>query len=109
MKQISYTAIGRKIKLRRNALHLTQEVIANQLNVNPSHISNIECGHTHPSLKILIQLADVLSCSVDCFIGDEYSISTTKMSHLDQKIIAALMFADDERKEKILKMIEILL
>ena len=42
MADLDFKAIGLKIKERRQQLGITQEHIANVLEVNPSHISNIE-------------------------------------------------------------------
>ncbi len=65
MTDLNFQTIGRKIKERRKDLHITQEAIANYLDINPSHISNIECGRANPSLTILVKIANYLECSVD--------------------------------------------
>ena len=46
MNDLDFKAIGLKIKERRKSLGITQESIANALDVNPSHISNSE-SFTH--------------------------------------------------------------
>ena len=73
MTDLDFRTIGLKIKERRLSQGITQEVIANHLDVNPSHISNIENGRANPSLTALIKIANVLQCSVDCFINAEYT------------------------------------
>ena len=60
MNDLDFKAIGLKIKERRKSLGITQESIANALDVNPSHISNIECGRANPSLTTLIKIANLL-------------------------------------------------
>ena len=62
MNDLDFKAIGLKIKERRKSLGITQESIANALDVNPSHISNIECGRANPSLTTLIKIANLLQC-----------------------------------------------
>ena len=110
MTNLDFKKIGFKIKERRQALNITQEYIANQLDVNPSHISNIECGRTNPSLTALIRIANILTCSVDCFINDEYTFQpdTNDETSLDAKIINKLKYCDADKKERILKMIDLL-
>ena len=71
MSDLNFKVIGQKIKERRQSIGITQESIANYLEVNQSHISNIECGRAIPSLFALIQIANILECSVDYFICDE--------------------------------------
>ena len=71
MADLDFKEIGLKIKERRKAVGITQEYIANVLEVNPSHISNIENGRANPSLTALVKIANILECSVDYFISGE--------------------------------------
>ena len=110
MTDLDFRTIGLKIKERRLSQGITQEVIANHLDVNPSHISNIENGRANPSLTALIKIANVLQCSVDCFINAEYTyaIDENKARTIDDKIIDKLKYCDTDTKYKILKIIDIL-
>ena len=110
MTDLNFQIIGRKIKERRKELHITQEAIANYLDINHSHISNIECGRANPSLTILVKIANYLECSVDFFISQEYTFdaSRQKTSSLDEKIMEKLKYSDSDKKLKILQMIDIL-
>lgn len=110
MTDLNFKSIGFKIKKRRQSLGITQEYIANYLDVNPSHISNIECGRANPSLTTLIKISNILKCSVDCFINEEYTfqIDTDNQTSLDAKIIDKLKYCDNDKKERILKMIDLL-
>ncbi len=110
MKKLDFKAIGLKIKERRQIFGITQENIANLLEVNPSHISNIECGRANPSLTALVNIANILQCSVDYFINGEYTYKTDKEKEktLDDKIIDKLKYCDAHKKNKVLKMIDIL-
>ena len=78
MDELNFKEIGAKIKNRRKSLGVTQEFIANKLDVNPSHISNIECGRANPSLTALVKIANILQCSVDYFISGEYTYKIDK-------------------------------
>lgn len=79
MTDLDFKEIGLKIKERRKAVGVTQEHIANELEVNPSHISNIECGRANPSLTALVKIANILECSVDFFISGEYTDKKIKV------------------------------
>lgn len=110
MTDLNFKKIGLKIKERRQSLKITQEFIANELDVNPSHISNIECGRANPSLTALIKIANILQCSVDYFISDEYTYTPMKTpdTSLDDKITDKLKYMDTDKKTKILKIMDIL-
>lgn len=107
MKEPDFKIIGKKIRERRKIIGVTQEYIANHLDVNPSHISNIECGRANPSLAALIAIANILQCSVDYFIGGEYTYQTSEKS-LDDQILEQLNHCNDITKTKLLKIIEII-
>lgn len=110
MTDLNFKAIGGKIKERRQELGITQEYVANILDVNPSHISNIECGRANPSLTALVKIANILQCSVDLFIGEEYTYTVDKNREktLDDKIMDKIQYCDVEKKRRILKMIDLL-
>lgn len=110
MKEINYSLVGEKIKTRRMELNLTQEYIANQLDVNPSHISNIERGRAKPSLTILINIANILTCSIDYFIENEYTFDMKKETdlHIDDAIKKKLTYCGNEKKKKLLKIIDLI-
>ena len=110
MADLDFKAIGLKIKERRQSQGITQEMVANYLDVNPSHISNIECGRANPSLTSLIKIANILHCSIDYFICGEYNflIDKEKEKTLDDKIIEKLKYCDVSKKDKVLKMIDLL-
>lgn len=110
MTDLDFISIGQKIKERRVSLEITQETVANRLNVNPSHISNIENGRANPSLTALVKIANILTCSVDYFIGGEYTFDTNKDKEktLDDSIMEKLRYFDTDKKMKVLKMLDIL-
>lgn len=110
MTDLDFKAIGLKIKERRKQLGITQEHIANVLDVNPSHVSNIECGRANPSLTALVKIANTLECSVDYFISGEYTYKIRPKNELslDDKIIDKIKYCDTNKKDKILKIIDLL-
>lgn len=110
MTDLDFCTIGKQIRKRRLECGITQEAIANQLDVNPSHISNIENGRANPSLTALVKIANILSCSVDFFIGHEYTYPKQPYGEqtIDDKIADRLRVCDLATKEKILKIIDLL-
>ena len=59
-----YIQLGNNIKRRRKALHLTQQQLADKLNLSLNFIGKIEVAFSKPSLDTLIEIASVLEISV---------------------------------------------
>ena len=110
MKDLNYIAIGTKIKERRKAVSKTQEFLANALDVNASHICNIEAGRSSPSLTALINIANALECSVDYFIDGEYHYQAEDAAkdNIDKKILRHLRYCDFDTKLKLYEIMKIL-
>lgn len=111
MRELNFRLIGNNVRERRKELGFTQEYVAGLLDVNPSHISNVERGFAKPSLTLLVALANVLMCSVDAFLSHEYLFNKPKeMSHsdLDAALTKKLNYCSYEKKQRILQMIDLL-
>lgn len=52
--------IGKKIRVRRDILGITQPDLAEMANVNVNTVYNIESGRGNPTLKKLNKIADIL-------------------------------------------------
>jgi transcriptional regulator with XRE-family HTH domain len=65
MKDIDYVEIGKRIKSARKNLKLTQEKLAEKVEVAPSYISEIERGTSICSLAVLVKIADILKLNLD--------------------------------------------
>lgn len=103
---LDYKAIGLKIKSRRKSLGITQERVANKLGVNVTHVSNIECANSHPSLSLLIRIASILRCSVDQFIGSEYRYEVSKDQSIEDQLNQKIQRLSGEEKEILSKMLD---
>lgn len=62
--------IGRRIKLAREAKKLTQEQLAEIVDLSPMHVSVLERGQKPPKLETMIKLANSLSVSGDFLLQD---------------------------------------
>lgn len=71
---IDYHTIGQRIKKIRKQKHFTQEKLAENLEVSPVYISQVENGKTKLSLEMLIRIANLLDTNPGYFItGVSYS------------------------------------
>ncbi|ANU68925.1 MAG: helix-turn-helix transcriptional regulator [Blautia sp.] len=75
--EIDYKAIGQRIKIARIKKGITQEAVADLIDITPAHMSNVETGKTKVSLPTLIEIANALSVSVDTLLSD--NVLTSKI------------------------------
>ena len=66
-KQINIE-IGEHIKAAREHAKITQEVLAERIDVSPQFISNLERGIVGVSLSTLKNICNVLNTSADCIL-----------------------------------------
>ncbi len=67
---IDYHDIGRRIRAARIDKGITQEQLAELIDVGTTHISHIETGNTIPSLKIFVKILNTLDVSADEVLCD---------------------------------------
>lgn len=58
---LDYKIIGERIRKSRAEKNLTQEILAEKLNVSVTYISRIECGTTHINLARLSEICSILN------------------------------------------------
>ena len=104
-QEINYQKLGLKIKEIRLTKGLTQDTLAEMVSCNTSHISNIENNHTKVSLNVLLAIANALYTSIDYLLSNQYENTSFA---LDNEIMRVLSDCDIEKKEKILKIIDII-
>ena len=59
--------LGKKIQKKRNERGLTQEELADKVNVSRAYIGYIEQGRNTPSLEVIEKIARVLKTSISSF------------------------------------------
>lgn len=95
---VNYDKIGDKIRERRNFLKITQENLANEIDVSASFISDIENGRRKMSLETMIKISIALKTSLDYLILD--NMNSTKIKN-ETKIeeLKNLLKAIDENNQ----------
>ena len=66
--------IGAQIKTRRLELNMTQEMLARELHVGRTTVSNWEIGRNYPDLQLIVSISNVLNLSLDTLLGKESEI-----------------------------------
>ncbi len=70
--------VGERIRILRNKKKLTQQNLANQINVSSQVISNWERGYTSPDYDDITKLADALEATADYLLGRSFLPLTLK-------------------------------
>lgn len=94
--------IGKQIRMHRLRCNMTQEKLAEVLNVTPQAVSKWENGASYPDITLLPELSAVLGITVDALFE---SGSETHLRRIERMIEneTALSDADFEYAEKYLK------
>ncbi len=71
-------AMGKRIRLLRKQMNLTQEELAAQVGVSLSFMGHIERGTRQPSLDHLVRLSEKLGVSADFLLTGREMISITR-------------------------------
>jgi transcriptional regulator with XRE-family HTH domain len=96
---------GARIKELRIQMGLTQNQVAEELNVTPGYISNVENNRTAMSLRILTYYAKLVGISLDSLVGQveqEYQVTA-----LDNDLMLKISKMSTDKKLKLLKTFEL--
>ena len=98
--------LGARIKELRIEKGLTQQQVADVLDVTPGYISNVENNRTAMSIHCLANYAKLIGITVDYLIGAQeegYS------SHaLDAELVNEINKLSDDNKNNLLKVLKII-
>lgn len=67
---MNYFEIGQKIRKYRKEKGLSQEQLAEKVNISVTHMSHIETANTKLSLPVLVDIANVLQVQTDRLLFD---------------------------------------
>ena len=97
MNSMNQKAIGRRIKAAREKNQLTQEQLAELVDLSPMHVSVIERGVKLPKLETLINIANVLNVSADVLLQDVVN-NQTKLCASEATDLIKQLSQDDQRR-----------
>lgn len=76
---MDYAAVGKRIRTQRKRLNLSQEELAEMVNISTVHMSHIETGYTKLSLPVLVDLACALGVRTDDLIFDKDAMAREEL------------------------------
>ena len=95
---LDYTIIGQRIKQARLAKNLTQEDLAEQIDISVAFLSRVERGNSHINLKRLNQLCRLLDVSEGYILN---SASSNSNNYLEQEFAQLLKSCSPEKQKLI--------
>lgn len=83
-----YKKLGKRIRLERFKKNITQEKLAELVDVSPSYIGQIERGERNVPLDTLVKIATNLDVTIDYLIQDSFPIKDCSLkSQLEDLIL----------------------
>ena len=70
--------IGGNIRFLRMARQLSQQELAQRIDVSQTHLSNLERNHVNVNLKLLLRIANVLECPLEIFLDTNAALDWGK-------------------------------
>lgn len=87
MSELNYVEIGKRIKIKRKEIGITQEKLSEILDVSPSYVSEIERGTSISSLSTITKISQTLDLSLDYLI---YGINQTNSDTTFSEILKSI-------------------
>lgn len=94
---MTYENIGKRIREKRIAKGITQESLAEQLDIDASFLSRIENGHNKASLESYIKICEILDTTLDYLTQDEIPMAYKSIA--EQEFSQCLLKLNDKEIE----------
>ena len=101
---IDYKLIGDRIKKARKTNGMTQDVLAEKLNVSVGYVSQVERGITKISLDLLGAISSILDCDIAELVTES---ATNSNEYMESELISEIRKLDGKKKRFILEIIKL--
>ena len=102
---LDYTIIGERLRKVRTEKHLTQEKLAEKLDVSVAFLSRVERGSSHINLKRLSQICNELGVSEGYILN---GVSSTSNNYLSSEFEEILNNASPEKQKLIYEIAKVI-
>lgn len=103
MSVVDYKLIGTRLRDRRVAAKLTQEYVAEQVDITVVYLSKIENGHVHPTIDVLASICMVLNCDMGILFS---AVSTGSERYQNERVVEVFRACRPEVKPIALELLE---
>lgn len=93
--------VGARIKAARKVRRLTQAELAQEVDITPKYLSNIECGAKVPKLETFIEIANALEVDANTLLVDVLTVSSAIISTEISEQLAALSSYERQRIKRV--------
>lgn len=102
---IDYSVIGQRIKKARKEKELTQEQLAEKIDVSIAFLSRIERGSSHINLKRLSQICEILGITEGEILN---GVSNNSSKYLDDEFASLLKHCSPDQQRLIYDMAKVI-
>ena len=100
---VDYKMIGEKIKRARKSRNMTQDVLAEKLDVSVGYVSQVERGITKISLDLLGAISSVLDYDMAYFVSES---AVNHSEYMGSEIANELKKMDNKKKKLVIDIIK---
>ena len=101
---VDYKLIGERIKKARKNKGMTQEVMAEHLNVTIGYVSQVERGITKISLDLLGAISSILGCNIASLVSES---AVNSVDYMEDEILSEIRKLDQKKKKYILSVLKL--
>ena len=102
---LDYSIIGQRLKKVRTDKNMTQEKLAEQLDVSIAFLSRIERGSSHINLKRLTQICEILGVTEGYILN---GVSSKSNNYLSSEFSEILNSVSPEKQKLIYKIAKVI-
>ncbi|MBP2002528.1 transcriptional regulator with XRE-family HTH domain [Paenibacillus shirakamiensis] len=102
---MNYDSLGKRLRQERRKMHLTQEKLAEKIDVSDAYIGQIERGERSLSLDTLIRLANELGVTIDYLLQDSVML---REDHFTEQVRQIMAERSLREKQMVLDMLKIM-
>lgn len=84
---VDYVALGRRMKLKRREMKMSQEEMAKAVQISMSFYGNIERGKRIPSIDTLVAIANVLDVGTDYLLAESVTAAYAQRSPEELRLL----------------------
>lgn len=84
---VNYEDMGRRIKIMRHERRLSQQQVAQMVNVSLSYFGNIERGVRIPSIDTLVDIANALNVGLDYLLAESVNAAIRLRSEDERRTV----------------------
>lgn len=103
---MDYISLGRRIKEERLKLNMTQEQLAEEVNLSTSYVGQIERGERKLTLDSLVNITNCLGVTVDYLLQESISQEQTSFRDIWTNLLSD---ATPKEKEMVVNLTKLLL